>query len=754
MSLGRHNSQDRRHAARFGHEGRAHAGFGSHVRAWFTSGSRACGTAEVRGNRSFARAFRHALCFCAFLMFALFPLSAQTLDRAESLWKQHRYSEANDAFRALVKAHPESPEYKTRWGRLLLERFNQADAAALFGEALETKKDYAPALLGMALVAADGFDNKAVEFARQAIQADPKLVEAQELLARLALEDNDPKRAVEEADKALAISPNALNAMAVRATVDWLNDQAETAWIGRILKIDPHYGQAYATAGDIFVLNRRYEEAIAFYRKAIEIQPDLWSARSHLGVNLMRLGQEEEARAQLEKCYENGHKDSPTVNTLRLMDSYKNFVTYKTDNTILKLHKNEAELLRPYFESELKRAIATYEKKYRIKLDHPVQVESYPDHEDFAVRTMGMPGLGALGVTFGYVVAMDSPSGRRPGSFHWASTMWHELSHVYVLAATNHRVPRWFTEGMAVHEETAVSPDWGDRLDPQVIRAIKDKKLLPVAQLDRGFVRPTYPSQVVVSYFQAGRICDYINREWGYAKLLDMMHAFGAGKDTPEVIESALGVKPEEFDKRFLASIEAETKGVVEGFDDWRKKLQQVAELARAGKHDDVIRVATAIRNVYPEFVEPGNAYEALADAYLAKQDKAAAVRELEKYAAIGGRGPEPVKKLATLLAESGRKKDAAAALERLNYVNPMDQDLHRRLGDLWLDLGNVESAIREYQAVLARKPLDPAASHFSLARAYRTANRNDEAREQLLLALESAPGFRPAQKMLLEISQ
>ena len=51
-----------------------------------------------------------------------------------------------------------------------------------------------------------------------------------------------------------------------------------------------------------------------------------------------------------------------------------------------------------------------------------MQVEVYPDHEDFAVRTMGMPGLGALGVTFGYVVAMDSPSGRPPGTFHWAST--------------------------------------------------------------------------------------------------------------------------------------------------------------------------------------------------------------------------------------------------------------------------------------------------------------------------------------------
>ena len=96
--------------------------------------------------------------------------------------------------------------------------------------------------------------------------------------------------------------------------------------------------------------------------------------------------------------------------------------------------------------------------------------------------------------------------------------MWHELSHVYVLNMTNFRVPRWFTEGLAVHEETAVSPEWGDRLDPHVIMAIKDKKLLPVAELDRGFVRPTYPTQVVVSYFEAGRMCDYHQSRVGLAQ--------------------------------------------------------------------------------------------------------------------------------------------------------------------------------------------------------------------------------------------
>jgi hypothetical protein len=400
------------------------------------------------------------------------------------------------------------------------------------------------------------------------------------------------------------------------------------------------------------------------------------------------------------------------------------------------------------------RALNTYDKKYGFKLARPVQVEVYPDHEDFAVRTMGMPGLGALGVTFGYVVAMDSPSGRPPGTFHWASTMWHELSHVYVLNMTNFRVPRWFTEGLAVHEETATSPEWGDRLDPHVIMAIKDKKLLPVAELDRGFVRPTYPAQVVVSYFEAGRMCDYIDREWGWPKLLAMIHDFGAGASTPEAIEKELGIKPEEFDKRFMAVLTADTKKTVDGFEAWGKDIKKVAAESKAQEYDKVIQDASAIRDIYPDYVEAGNVYQFLADAYVAKSDKPAAIAELERYAKVGGRSPDTLKQLATLLEEAGNRKEAAEVLDRLNYIQPIDEDLHRRLGDLWLGLGNTAGAIREYQAVLAKSPTDPAASHFNLAKAYRAANRPDAAKDELLLSLEAAPGFRPAQRMLLELSK
>jgi TolA-binding protein len=388
-----------------------------------------------------------------------------------------------------------------------------------------------------------------------------------------------------------------------------------------------------------------------------------------------------------------------------------------------------------------------------MTLPGPEQLEVYPDHEDFAVRTMGMPGLGALGVTFGEVVAMDSPSARKPGDFNWASTLWHEMSHVFILRATNHRVPRWFTEGLAVHEETQVNPEWGDRVTPEILIAIRDKKLLPVADMDRGFIRPEYESQVVVSYYQAGRICDYIQERWGAGKLLDIVHSYAKLKTTPEAIQENLGMTPEEFDKQFLAWLDKDVGAEAANFDKWRAELKELAALAKNQKYDEVIAKGDEVRKLYPDYVYDANVYEFMAEAYLAKENKQAAMAVLISYEKMGGHNPPVLKQLASLEEEAGNRKEAAATLDRINYIYPVnDETLHRHLGDLWFEQENYSGAIREYGAVLAAQPLDKASAQFNLAQAYFAAGQKDKAEENVLQALETAPGYRPAQKLLLQL--
>jgi len=322
-----------------------------------------------------------------------------------------------------------------------------------------------------------------------------------------------------------------------------------------------------------------------------------------------------------------------------------------------------------------------------------------------------------------------------------------------VLSMTQHRVPRWFTEGLAVYEETAENPDWGDRLDHESILAIKEHKLLPIAQLDRGYIHPTYPAQVIVSYFQGGRVITYIVEKWGYDKVLDMIHDYANRMSTREVIEKELKMKPEDFDRQFLPWLEAQTKTTVDGFEEWSKRLKGVNQATKSKDWDTVIKEGLAIRDIYPDYVEAGSVYEFLAQAYEAKNDKAKAMEQLKRYSDVGGRNPETLKHLAQLEEDAGNKKLAAQTLERLMYIYLRDEQAHQKLGDLDMELNNVPEAIREYQAVLAGKTVDPAGAHFQLAKALRAAKRNNEAKDEVFAALEIAPEFKPAQKLLLELN-
>jgi tetratricopeptide (TPR) repeat protein len=303
-------------------------------------------------------------------------------------------------------------------------------------------------------------------------------------------------------------------------------------------------------------------------------------------------------------------------------------------------------------------------------------------------------------------------------------------------------------------------PDWGDRITPDVITAIKEKKLLPLAQIDRGFVHPTYPGQVIVSYFQAGKICDYIAKRWGEKKLLDIAHEFAKNRPTVDVMKEQLGMETEAFDKDFLAEVEKETDVMVKNFSSWTKGLGELNKAAReatanpAGANlDELIKKGRELEALYPDYIEAGNAYLAVAQACTAKGDKACALEEYSKYSAHSGRDATAIRALAKLLDEAGKKKEAAAALERLTFISPLDQELHPRLGELALATGDPARAVREFEVQLALKPIDMAGSHYNLARALKAQGQKEKAQEEAFNALEAAPDFKPAQKLLLELS-
>src|SRR5712691_12332348 len=85
-----------------------------------------CAALRRHGHRTEAQACYQSL-----------TLAADPYLRAEGDWGLELYQDANDEFRTAVARADGNAHYRVRWGRLLHERFNNAEASKLFTEALE-----------------------------------------------------------------------------------------------------------------------------------------------------------------------------------------------------------------------------------------------------------------------------------------------------------------------------------------------------------------------------------------------------------------------------------------------------------------------------------------------------------------------------------------------------------------------------------------------------------------------------------------
>jgi len=687
--------------------------------------------------------------------------------RAEAAWALNDLKAANGWFQQAMRLDPDDVTTRVRWGDLYAASHQDAEAMQIYREALERDADNAFARLGAARLLVGSFNDAANAYLTPLLTEEDTIdgarLGALFLAARLALE-NDGENAGEALDDAAAIvarndwPPTELYAL--RAAADLLQGVTESRWTAMSLEYNPHYGDIYAIPAHFYVITRRYREAIDLYQKAVDIQPGLAAAHEELDVNLLRDNQVSRARAHLITAHDRDPFSPVAVNTLRLLDSFAGFTLVNDPPApddrglvplTLRLKKEEAGAIAPYAIRLARDSIAEFTARYAFELREPVVIEMYPDHEDFAVRTAGMPGLGILGATFGYVVAMDSPSGRPPAQFQWGTTLWHEMAHVFTLEATNHLVPRWFSEGISVFEEWRSGPNRGVRIPLSVYAAMEDDRFLPIADLDEGFIRPTYDEQVIVSYMQAGLVCQYIDREYGTASLRAMLDRYREGMQTGEAIEAVLGVTPAEFDTDFRRFVFAEHGGILANLEDWRRTQFSVQQKLAEGDWEGTLELARHLSELLPAYVEPDSPYLALARARDELGERDAAIASLEKFWRNGGYDPAALKRLGKWYLEAGRQADAIEVLQSVNLVDPLDQELHGELGDLLLDANRPQEALDEYSVALSLDPHDKATAYFRLASAWHALGDAERTQEHLILALDVAPNFRPAQKLLLE---
>ncbi len=588
------------------------------------------------------------------------------------------------------------------------------------------------------------------------------------MLARLRLDSEEYDDAEREATRALDTDPGSPVAHALIAASRYMRDDRKgfEEASRRALERNPRSVVLHTTLAEVASRNRRYQEAVDFSRQAVILDTASSLAQGALGMNALRVGQFDTARVHLDRAFARDPYHVWIKNTLDLLDTFGEYRETRTNRFHLIVHGREAALLSPYLIELLDEGYQKLAARYGYEPPTPIRLEIYRSHGDFSVRTVGLPGLGALGVSFGSVLAMHSPSARQIGEYNWGSTVWHELAHAFTLGMTDHRIPRWLSEGISVLEERRARPGWGADTPLGFLVAYARGQMPPVSRMNDAFTRPAFPEQTALAYYQASLVVEMIEELYGPRAMTDILKEYRTNGAGP-VIQRILKASAERLDKqldayvrerfaRQLAALGA-AAGDAANAPPGGQFVALIAEgraLVARGQNAEAIPLFERAKALFPEYAEDESPYRYLAAAYKATGDLRRAAAELQAHTLLNESDYTSNLALAEMLEQLGDRAGAAAALERAIWISPYDPAIHTRLAEHLTATGNRAKAVRERRAVVALDPVDRAEARYQLARALADAGDRTAARREVLMALEEAPSFERAQALLLELQR
>ncbi len=670
--------------------------------------------------------------------------------------------QALSSFDNAVAIDSSNIEARLRAGDLLLEKYNAPDARTSFEDVLKRAPENARAMLGMARIADFEGKTESMALVRKSIAANPSLVPAQVQLARLHLEAEAYDSATTVARRALAVDSSSIGAWSLIAASAWLTGDSALfrSASAAARRLNPRPADFYAELAEAAARQRRYADGVRWAREAMSLDSSSVRALGLVGTNELRAGRIEEGRAVLERAFAIDPFNLWHKNTLDLLDELKKFTTIDRGHFQIVAPPEEAQVLSLYLFPLLEEAYDSLSKRYGYRPSSTVRMEIYRRHADFSVRTVGLAGLGALGVSFGPVLAMDAPSARERGQFNWGSVAWHELAHTFTLGLSGNRAPRWLSEGLSVLEERRARSGWGATATIDFLAAYAGGKLRKVSQLNDGFVRPRAPSEVIHSYYLASLVCEMVEQQYGSKALVDMLTAYRDGLETPEVFAKVLERTPAQLDEKFdtwfrakfavpLRNVASDDKGEPAG-----PFVQAVrAAIGFMGQNPDSARVALLrAQAMFPDYAGSGSPAEMLAILARDRGDYKEALQQIMRVTRANETAWDANLLEAELRERLGDTVGARAPLERLLWISPYDVSVHNRLAVAAAKAGDHGRAVSERRAVLALDPSDPLDARYALARSLADAGDVAGARRELLNVLERAPSFEKAQALLLDL--
>jgi len=681
---------------------------------------------------------------------------------------------ADDAYREL--ADVPRADIQTARGELYLQRFKPGDAVTDFKKALAIDPAWMPAVIGMARALAPEVPREAEAALAVARKIAPNHPDLWLLTAELQLEREDKTGAAESLDKLAAARPGTREEAALRAAIAYAaNDRAAMdAALAAVRATDPRSALGFERVGEQAARDYRFDEAAEFARQGTLVDADDPYVHFDLGLYLMRTGDEAGARVALDRSWALDKFSPVTKNLLDVLDVIDTFETVTSGDFIFKFPKEDAAVLKTYAVPLAEEARKTFGDRYGFTPQGPILIEVFNVHDQFAVRTMGLRGLvGALGAAFGRVIVMDSPRAVPTGGFSWQATLWHELAHVYTLQVSRYRVPRWLTEGISVYEEYRRQPAWGREMALEFAAALSRGQTFGVKKLPDAFKRP---ESLVLAYFEASLLTEHLVALHGDQGLRTLLGAYATGGKDTDAFAKAFGKSVDEVEASFKIFVDERFGALSRAMSDPPRAvaaddmaaLRQRAEQApgnfisqqalgialfKAGEMD-AARVPLERAAALAPAASGSDSPRALLAA-IAEQagDFERARRELRLLLTYDHANVAAARKLAALSGDApAAAEDRDFALRLIADLDPFDAGTHTQLGRRLFAKGSYAPALLEFRASFAMGPPNLAEAYTDIGETLWKLGRRDEAKRQIILALELAPTYARAQDILLAV--
>ena len=705
-------------------------------------------------------------------------------------WLMGNFHDANSLFNEATRANPNNLEAHSLWGDLFLEKYNASDAERSYQEAIDINGRYVPALVGMANVVGD---ERALQ---RALAINPNSIPAMETYGQLLMVNGREEEAQDYFERVLALNPESLKTLSVLASQAALEERSADydGYLAQVESFSPNNPIFLGNVADSFGNNYLFDEAVEFARAAIAADPQYWQGYTVLGSNLIRLGEEEEGKTNLEIGYENDPFNVMTSNMLKVFDTLETYATLESEHFKVHMSENDADVLWPYLEPLLEESWVTLTAKYGFEPEGPILIEVFEKSEDFAVRSVGLPDIGPLvGICFGKVITLISPDTL---SANWQEIVWHEFMHVITLQMTGNRMPRWLSEGISVYEEREGRPYWGRSQGLDLVRASEQEKLLHVADLNSGFSGAQNSADLGFAYFQAYLVVDFIADEYGFEKLVELVDQYGLIKEEEERFAEVFDQNLEQFDVAFRGwidrrvaeinvfvhtedlpdegdghghgvrenssailaelynnvSLKQHMRARIEENDrDFQAYLQLGIVLFKEESFFEAKQYLNQAYNLLPSYTGYPSPPLVLSQIYEQEGNREAQLEQLELLLENLQHDYASAIILAEAALEGNNFERAEYYIDRAIQVDPYRADVHQLKASYAETIGDSQLAVTEYEVLLKLEINDPAEAQTNLAQAYLNNGQALQAKENILRALETAPSYQRAQRILLQ---